>query len=113
MAANPLHKQNIMGEGAQGPRKGPDSGRECLPLSVLGHRFPSVDLLRSPLHSTWLYVRWSRHADRPGTHSLLLPSTLSAPMPNSQGSDLIGPAWLRCPLGPISCGLGWGQHPLG
>lgn len=109
-AAKLLYKQNIIGKGnliCRGAKEGARSGRECLPLSLLlCHQFLSVALLQSSLHSTWLSVCWSRHPDRPRTPSLLLPLTLSAPIPNSQGRALIGQSGSGAPL--IQSGVAWG-----
>lgn len=89
-----------------GPREGLESGPECPPLPLLlFHHLPSVDLLHS-LHSTWLCVCCSRHPETTYSRSSSPPSTLD---PNSklQGRDLIGPAWVMCPL--IQPAVAWGR----
>lgn len=78
-------------------REGRESGPECPPLPLLlFHPLSFVDLSHS-LPSTRLCVRCPRRAETTRSR-LLLPSPLSTPIPNSQGRDLIAPAWLRWPL---------------
>lgn len=116
-AANLLYKQNKMGKGnltSRGAKEGARSGRECLPLSLLlCHQFLSVDLSAPVFSAQHLAVCVLVQTPRQTTHSLPSspPHSLS---PNSKlpGKGFDWPVWIRCPLDPISCSLGWGPHSL-